>query len=171
MHTMLTNLCCLKQDTLLCAYSNISPHVAHCNMVIASLSSVIEFIHTILTEIYSRNPLASWTTSATPQSSAIPITVKFYTHTQHFYLTSFTQLSLQRCFHTCRHHLIDFSHAFIHHSHTTGHIETPFRLFEQTSTRLCSRTIQKPTTTPHKFIVAYQSPRLSINSLNLVYAL
>ena len=82
MHTMLTNLCCLKQDTLLCAYSNISPHVAHCNMVIASLSSVIEFIHTILTEIYSRNPLASWTTSATPQSSAIPITVKFYTHTQ-----------------------------------------------------------------------------------------
>ncbi len=24
--------------------------------------------------------------------------------------------------------LTDFSHAFIHHSHTTGHIETPFRL-------------------------------------------
>jgi len=42
--------------------------------------------------------------------------------------------------HTCKHHLTDFSHAFIHHSHTTGHIETPFRPFKQTSTRLCSRT-------------------------------
>ena len=43
--------------------------------------------------------------------------------------------------------LTDFSHAFIHHSHTTGHIETPFRPSKQTSTRLCSRTIHIPTTT------------------------
>ena len=42
--------------------------------------------------------------------------------------------------------LTDFSHAFIHHSHTTGHIETPFRPSKQTSTRLCSRTIHIPTT-------------------------
>ncbi len=30
--------------------------------------------------------------------------------------------------------LTDFSHAFIHHSHTIGHIETPFRPSKQTST-------------------------------------
>ena len=42
MHTKLTNLCCLKQDTLLCAYSNISPHVAHCKMLIAFLKSMYE---------------------------------------------------------------------------------------------------------------------------------
>ncbi len=43
--------------------------------------------------------------------------------------------------------LTDFSHAFIHHSHTTGHIETPFRPSKQTSNRLCSRPIHIPTTT------------------------
>ena len=48
MHTMLTNLCCLKQDTLLCAYSNISPHGAHCKMLIAVLSLVIDFMDTNL---------------------------------------------------------------------------------------------------------------------------
>jgi len=53
MHTMLTNLCCLKQDTLLCAYSNISPHVAHCKMLIALLSSVIEFMDTNPTEMFT----------------------------------------------------------------------------------------------------------------------
>ena len=48
--------------------------------------------------------------------------------------------------HTCKYHLTDFSHAFIHHSHKSGHIETPFRPFKQTSNRLCSRTIHIPTT-------------------------
>ena len=42
MHTMLTNLYCLKQDRLLCAY-NISPHVAHCKMLIALLTSVYDY--------------------------------------------------------------------------------------------------------------------------------
>ena len=46
MHTMLTNLCRLKQDTLFCAYSNILPHVAHCNMLIALLGSVTGFMDT-----------------------------------------------------------------------------------------------------------------------------
>ena len=41
MHTMLTNLYCLQQDILLCAY-NVSPHVAHCKMLIALLTSVYE---------------------------------------------------------------------------------------------------------------------------------
>ncbi len=58
---MLTILYCLKPDILLCAYSNISPLVAHCEMVIALLTSryAIEFMDTSLTEIYRRNPLAS----------------------------------------------------------------------------------------------------------------
>ena len=54
MHTMLTNLYCLKQDILLCAY-NISPHVAHCKMLIALLTSVYD---------YAAHPRSSITASA-----------------------------------------------------------------------------------------------------------
>ncbi len=54
MHTMLTNLYCLQQDILLCAY-NISPHVAHCKMLIALLTSVYE---------YAAHPRSSITASA-----------------------------------------------------------------------------------------------------------
>ena len=53
--------------------------------------------------------------------------------------------------------LTDFSHAFIHHSHTTGHIETPFRPFKQTSTRLCSRTIHIPTTNTWTIKTSYRT--------------
>ena len=40
-------------DGAVCAKRNISPHVAHCIMLIALPSSVIEFMDTSLTDIYS----------------------------------------------------------------------------------------------------------------------
>ena len=51
---MLTNLYCLQQDMLLCAYY-ISPHVAHCKMLIALLTSMYE---------YAAHPRSSITASA-----------------------------------------------------------------------------------------------------------
>ena len=58
--------------------------------------------------------------------------LKFYTH-MHTSISHHLHNYPHRYFHI---HANTTSHALIHHFHTTGHIETPFRCFKQTSTKL-----------------------------------